>query len=254
MRKTNSMSSAALMIAAVLGIGAASAADLPARTYTKAPAMVVDSTYNWSGFYIGGDFGGERTDISVAALRPGATNTFSARRDVFSGGAHIGYQHQWNSLVLGVEGAYLASGNGTTMLPSPTVSPFDGAGVGTVSLRGRDIWSIGGRAGWALDNWLPYVTGGYARGRSDFNALDSLGSTENAFVRPDGGYIGVGLEWAPWRNGLVLGAEYRHYDFSNKTVTATTSFGFSEPIQFTTKADTVMGRISYKFGPLFGSW
>jgi len=33
----------------------ASAADLPARTYTKAPAMVA---YGWSGFYIGLNGGG----------------------------------------------------------------------------------------------------------------------------------------------------------------------------------------------------
>src|ERR1700734_4275873 len=32
------------------------AADLPARTYTKAP-VYVDPGYNWSGFYIGGNVG-----------------------------------------------------------------------------------------------------------------------------------------------------------------------------------------------------
>ena len=35
------------------------AADLPARTYTKAPAYTApQAVYNWTGFYIGGHIGG----------------------------------------------------------------------------------------------------------------------------------------------------------------------------------------------------
>ena len=35
------------------------AADLPARTYTKAPAYTApEAVYNWTGFYIGGHVGG----------------------------------------------------------------------------------------------------------------------------------------------------------------------------------------------------
>ena len=46
----------ALLGGAVLSLGlanVASAADLAARPYTKAPLMVV-AMYDWSGFYIGG--------------------------------------------------------------------------------------------------------------------------------------------------------------------------------------------------------
>ena len=42
---------------ASLGIAPALAADLPARTYAKAPA-VVPPVYDWSGFYIGLNGGG----------------------------------------------------------------------------------------------------------------------------------------------------------------------------------------------------
>lgn len=41
-----------------LGTASAFAADLPARTYTKAPAYVPAPIYNWTGFYIGGHIGG----------------------------------------------------------------------------------------------------------------------------------------------------------------------------------------------------
>src|SRR5437016_14428780 len=41
----------------VLATGAANAADVPTRAY-KAPPPVVAAAYNWTGFYIGGHFGG----------------------------------------------------------------------------------------------------------------------------------------------------------------------------------------------------
>src|ERR1700722_10141732 len=44
-----------LLASAIVSVGlisVASAADLPARTYTKAPP-IVQAAYDWSGFYIG---------------------------------------------------------------------------------------------------------------------------------------------------------------------------------------------------------
>src|SRR6516165_8584404 len=49
-----------LVAAGALALGLtsqASAADLPARTYTKAPPLVAP-VYNWSGFYVGINGGG----------------------------------------------------------------------------------------------------------------------------------------------------------------------------------------------------
>src|ERR1700716_1800845 len=79
-----------IILATVLaGIGstAALAADLGARTYTKAPAMV-DQVYNWTGFYVGGDIGAahqahnlSRTSPRTSALRVAGT-MFSTIRSV----------------------------------------------------------------------------------------------------------------------------------------------------------------------------
>src|SRR5260221_3499595 len=60
-KMTRSKLIAAAAFTAALGAGAASAADLAARPYTKAPAFV-DSIYNWSGFYIDGHIGGATTN------------------------------------------------------------------------------------------------------------------------------------------------------------------------------------------------
>ena len=48
----------AAALVAAMGVAApASAADLAARPYTKAPAMIA-AVYDWSGFYIGINGGG----------------------------------------------------------------------------------------------------------------------------------------------------------------------------------------------------
>ncbi|MFK4684047.1 opacity protein-like surface antigen [Bradyrhizobium diazoefficiens] len=53
--KRTVLASASLLVLSALA--PASAADLAARPYTKAPVAVA-SIYNWSGFYIGGNAGG----------------------------------------------------------------------------------------------------------------------------------------------------------------------------------------------------
>ena len=45
-----------MVVAAALS-GSAFAADLGARTYTKVPAVAPATVTNWSGLYIGGNFG-----------------------------------------------------------------------------------------------------------------------------------------------------------------------------------------------------
>ena len=56
----------AAAFAVMTAISSASAADLAARPYTKAPAMV--EVYNWTGFYVGGNagysWGRSNTDVS----------------------------------------------------------------------------------------------------------------------------------------------------------------------------------------------
>ena len=69
---------------------AASAADLPARPYAKAPAAVMSPAYNWSGFYIGAMGGyGWGTDAGSGGF----------------GGGTVGYNWQLpgSQFVFGVE-------------------------------------------------------------------------------------------------------------------------------------------------------
>src|SRR6267378_5561357 len=91
---------------AALGMAApASAADLAARPYTKAPPMVA-AIYDWSGFYIGanGGWGQERRcfdAVTVAGTFLGAEGCHTASGGV--AGGQIGYRWQTGGWVFGLE-------------------------------------------------------------------------------------------------------------------------------------------------------
>src|SRR6202051_2572496 len=94
--------------AASLVATSAFAADLPARTYTKAP-IYVEPVYDWTGFYIGGNIGyswGRSSDAST--LTNGAGTVLFASTDKSNlngvlGGGQIGYNWQRQNWVLGLD-------------------------------------------------------------------------------------------------------------------------------------------------------
>jgi len=92
--------------ASLLLAGAASAADMAARPYTKAPVAPV-AVYNWTGFYVGVNGGGGWAHkcwdlISVAAgPRPVAEGCHDATGGTVGG--QIGYRWQSAAWVFGVE-------------------------------------------------------------------------------------------------------------------------------------------------------
>src|SRR3984893_6182163 len=84
--------------------GSALAADLPARTYSKAPMMA--PVYNWTGFYIFGGAGGGLwdADSNVQTTVPplGAiTRDQRLGGDGWFGTVGIGYDWQFNSKWVG---------------------------------------------------------------------------------------------------------------------------------------------------------
>src|ERR1700737_4552700 len=94
---------AASLIAA--STATASAADLAARPYTKAPPMVA-AIYDWSGFYIGANGGWGSSHNCWNLLPPFAAGaTSEGCRDATGGvaGGQIGYRWQTNGWVFGIE-------------------------------------------------------------------------------------------------------------------------------------------------------
>lgn len=155
--------------------------------YEPAPAYV-----DWSGFYVGGHGGyssaglGFRNvfqPIVANALRSttiehelGASTLLSARDARVEGasyGAYLGYNFQFDDVVIGLEADYTRFGQmgATSSVIGRTRTTDSGQFVG-VNLNGQsstkieDFGSIRVRAGYALGSFMPFVTGGLAIGRA----------------------------------------------------------------------------------------
>src|SRR5438874_9800304 len=117
------------MALVVLGLAApASAADLAARPYTKAPPPIVAAIYDWSGFYIGanGGWGSSHKcwDITNFIGTPEAFR--EGCHDATGGvaGGQIGYRWQSAAWVFGLEAqgdwANLKGSNVSLFIPTWT--------------------------------------------------------------------------------------------------------------------------------------
>jgi len=196
-----------LSTVALVAVGAtvpALAADLPARTYTKAPAYVAP-LYNWTGFYIGGHVGGAfSSDNNFGGLTTGNNNDGR-----FLGGVQAGADYQFApNWVIGAEAQYswLATNNNGIVFPGGFVYTNNQRGLG----------SLTGRLGYTWGPGLLYVKGGY--GFSDNNESLFNAGVPVAFAFNNGhsnGYtVGAGFEYLFTQNwsGKV---EYQYYNFGN---------------------------------------
>ena len=171
--------------------GVAAAADLPAKA---PPAPAVIPTYNWTGFYIGGNAGdaigrGEFTDNLA-----GGGLGFGQWAD-FIGGGQIGYNYQVGSIVLGVE-ATLDGATGN----SGTWRGFIGGDVFQARSEGDWISTVTGRIGISspfADHWLLYAKGGGGWAAINNTVADlTTGLAASTSSTHSGWLVGAGVEWA----------------------------------------------------------
>src|SRR5438270_12641288 len=174
----------------LLGAGAflafaapALAADMPARTYTKAPAYTAPQVvYNWTGFYIGGHVGGAFA----------GNNSLEGSSARLMGGVQGGFDYQFApNWVVGAEAQYswLANNNNNGVL-------FPGGTLVTTS--NDQLGSVTGRLGYAFGPALLYGKGGYAW-RDGSNLAATVAGVPAAVTtsgnRRDGYSVGAGLEY-----------------------------------------------------------
>ncbi|MGY2905092.1 outer membrane protein [Bradyrhizobium sp. URHC0002] len=202
---------AASALAAMVATSAASAADLAARPYTKAPLL--EPIYNWTGFYIGGNVGyswGRSSDTSTLTNGAGTvlfTSADRANMDGVIGGGQIGYNWQVQNWVWGLEADFQGSGQkgsrgylcATSVCTPPfgVIAVFPGPAV-PVSLDQKLEWfgTVRGRVGvLATPQVLFYATGGLAYGEVKNTA--TIGLVPVAFSNSDtrvGYTVGAGVE------------------------------------------------------------
>jgi outer membrane immunogenic protein len=234
-------------LVSVSSLGSAMAADIAVKA-PPPPPVVPTVIYNWSGFYIGGELGGIWTRANGSFVFPPPA-TYSNKGSSGAGGGFMGYQYQFNHVVLGIEANVVAlfSENLGRSVCAPVASCVAGATVGD---RITDpIWSVGPRLGWAAGNWMPYLTGGYAGTTLRNTAFVNGVPTEFFSQTRSGWYAGAGVDWAVNPN-WVVGVEYRHYDFGTARGVPTLVGGgidAANTMDVSLRADSVMARASYKF-------
>jgi outer membrane immunogenic protein len=92
--------------AAMAVAGSAMAADMPPRTYTKAPVYTPpQAIYDWTGFYIGGHIGGAFADNNSGSLAfPGGGLITSKNDQIGSATGRFGYT--WGPALLYAKGGF----------------------------------------------------------------------------------------------------------------------------------------------------
>lgn len=160
--------------------GAASAADLAARPYTKAP-LAVASVYNWSGFYLGIVGGGAWEAASGDPKMKGG----------FVGGT-AGYNWQTGNVVFGIEADGTWADVSATATGA-TVVPGFGVVSATASSKTDAMGTVRGRIGYAVNNVLFYGTGGYAWIDNKIT-LSALGVSVSDSKWHSGWTVGAGVE------------------------------------------------------------
>ena len=271
-------------IAAVASLvaGSALAADLPARTYTKAPPYVAP-VYDWTGFYVGLNGGYSWGNSSNTFTTPLPAFSASQRMDGWVFGGQAGYNWEFNrSWVLGLEGDIDATGQrGTSALgPSTAVTvfvpPLGALPLPTVtttvtsaaSFQNSLSWlsTVRGRLGFLPnDHVLLYATGGLAVGEVRSTGTASIATTTAfSFGTPPGptataagasstsdqvGWtIGAGIEGALGNNWTAK-LEYLYVDLGTVNNTFA-GLGAFAPITVSSRVtdNIVRAGVNYKFG------
>jgi opacity protein-like surface antigen len=186
---------------AVAAIGAtvvAHAADMPTKAL---PASVPPPPYNWSGFYVGANFGGAWTNGSLNI----PNNSFNGGLTEFIGGVQAGYNFQAGHLLLGVEGDFDGATFSHPALPIPTFGSVSQNWIGTVA----------GRVGLVEDRWLIYgkVGGGWVHSNAVLNFPGVSWSGSNT---SSGWLVGAGLEYG-FKSHWTVRLEYDFLSLANWT-------------------------------------
>ncbi|MBV9562751.1 MAG: porin family protein [Bradyrhizobium sp.] len=269
---------AALAVAAAF-TGSAFAADLPARTYTKAPAPMA-AVYNWTGFYVFGGAGGGLWDADttvVDRLRGCVAGISLCGFNQTQGGngwfGTVGAGYDWQFSGRWVAGIF---GDGQFGSIRGTIQDQQPFFAGRENLR--DSWAAGIRVGYLVaPNVLSYVNAGYSgsnwSGTQMFDTRTGapVGVHTDSFNR-NGWFIGGGVEnnldiFGITAPGWFMKTEYRSAFYDTKQInelvngTNVPFVGFAggtgDAITFKPMVQTISTSLVYRFnwtGPVVAKY
>ena len=259
-----------LALAAVVAMtGSASAADLAARPYVKAPMPA--PVANWTGFYIFGGGGGGiwSANGGVDSTATGAciicTNTRTGG-DGWFGTVGAGYDWQSAAWVFGI------FGDGTFGSLKGNIGDAGIAPLGIVgTTKMETAWAAGARVGYLVaPNVLSYVNAGYTGTYWSGSTLLFNGSVTPSGIHTDsfnrgGAFVGGGVEnslniFGLSAPGWFMKTEYRLAYLENKNVSEKvdgTNVLVGRDINFKPLVQTISTSLVYRFnwgGPVVAKY
>jgi outer membrane immunogenic protein len=219
------------LVALVGTLGPLAAADMTRPVY-RAPQQVyvAPPPYNWTGAYVGANAGYGWGSANWSAL--------GSNFDVNGGlvGGQLGYNWQFGQFVYGIEGDI----DWTDIKGNSAANGFAGCFGNVCTTANHFLSTVRGRAGVAIDRWMPYVTGGLAVGNIETTTPFTTGVNQtNA-----GWTIGAGLEYAIAPNWSAK-AEYLYVDLGNTSCGFSCGFPAGNTVDFTT--NIIRGGVNYHF-------
>jgi len=236
----------------------------------------------WSGFYVGGQGGYTHAEANFGTgARSMLDNLFGAAlpgnprnavpmseflEDAFGGwsyGGFIGYNAQFENLIVGIEANYNRTSLGLTASETvPLILPDIGTASMSSTAHITDYGTLRLRAGYVLGRFMPYAMVGVAVGRGDFTdsvrlqyipvengvpqpAVDLSGTTEQNGKIAWGWTAGAGVD-VMLTGSIFARAEYEFVQFTSSG-TAPIVVGSSQPWHHQLNLNTFRGAVGFKF-------
>jgi opacity protein-like surface antigen len=213
---------ASLAVFAVAMSPVVRAADMAVKAPPSAPAP---SYYNWSGLYVGANFGGAWSNGNLNI--PG--NNFYGGLNEFIAGGQIGYNFQAGQFLYGVEGTFDGATFDHPALPTATLGSVSQHWIGTVA----------GRFGVVANRWLVYgkLGGGWVESTA---ILNTPGPSWSGSSTKDGWLVGAGLEYG-FKPHWTVRLEYDYLALAGWNSATVPAIALNRDLQMVTAG------ISYKF-------
>lgn len=180
---------------------------------TRGKQLAIGEIYNWTGFYVGFNLGGVSGKVETSYTLGGKAPFVGLHG---MGGVQSGYNFQTGHYVFGVESDVQITGQSNNWQFSTT----SGGVTATINTKQKvpGLFTLRGRAGYAVDKWLFYGTAGLAYGEVESVVTmtsPNLATTTANFEKSRGGWVaGAGVE-APLFSGWTAKFEYLYIDFGS---------------------------------------
>jgi outer membrane immunogenic protein len=184
----------------------------PVNVYSPVPLI------GWTGFYLGGHLGGGWSDVNWANVNLTGERVNNDASN-FVGGAQLGYNKQFGSVVLGVEGTLSGASIGDDFRSGKVPAATYSTGVTSIS-------TLTGRVGFAANQWLVYGKAGWAGAQVEVSGRNAALGDRFAFDDWRSGWtVGAGIDYKVARN-ISLGLEYSFIDLGSAHYHSRTALGF----------------------------